>query len=351
VKVLLGANVAPSGGVATHILRVAEGVEKLGANVDVLWGTPTRRWVPGPAAGLRFSQALARAAASGQYDIVAAQGGEGALLAPGGPGRVVTSHGDPRDGWKALLVYAPVPRRERFVTPYVGLPLFRRSIRRADVVVALHEREAVKFRAERRQDPSTVHIVPNGCGALHAAAEAVPGNIVFLGNWLPRKGSYIIPEIFRLVRQANPNASLTLVGADPSAEAQFREEDRIHVRALGFVDPSEAERVLRSSDVLLLPSFIEGMPLAVLEAMSFGVPTVGFDIAGTAAAAGRAGVLVAPGDVDGCAQALVRVTGDRRLRRQLSREAFARAQRLTWAATAERTLEAYVHAARISKSR
>jgi len=125
----------------------------------------------------------------------------------------------------------------------------------------------------------------------------------------------------------------------------------MHVRALGFVDAQQAESVLLSADVLLLPSVAEGMPLAVLEELSFGVPTVGVVIAVTAAAAGKAGVLVEPHDVSGCAQAPVRVIGDRRLRGQLSPEAFARVQRRTWAATAEGTLAAYEHAARVFRSR
>jgi len=353
MRILLGANAMESGGggIATYVRRVAEGVERLGATVDVLWGGPRRRWVPGPASNLQFSHELARRASNDRYDVVAAQGSEGVLLNSGGPGRVVTSHGDQRDGWKALLAHVPVPARQRFVTPFAQLPLYGMSIRRADVVIALHEAEAVKFRAERRQDPSTVQIVPNGCGVLQADSAPVPGNIVFLGNWLPRKGSLVIPEIFRAVRRTDPNVSLTLVGPNPAVESQFDQEDQGHVQALGFVDTSEAERVLRSGDVLLLPSYIEGMPLAVLEALSFGLPTVGFAIAGTAAAVGKAGVLVGSGDLAGCAQALLRVISDRGLRGRLSDEALARAERLTWAATAKSTLAAYEHAARISRSR
>jgi glycosyltransferase involved in cell wall biosynthesis len=155
--------------------------------------------------------------------------------------------------------------------------------------------------------------------------------------------------ILRAVRETRRHASLTLVGPGTSAETEFSEEDIPFVRALGFVDSGEAERTLRSADVLLMPSLIEGMPLAVLEALAFGIPIVGFDIEGTAAAAGDAGVLVAPGDVNGCANALAEVISDRAVRRRLSEKAFARARRLTWSATAEGTLAAYEHAARIAQ--
>jgi glycosyltransferase involved in cell wall biosynthesis len=352
MRVLLGASVSEGtrGGVATYIRRVAEGVEKLGATVDVLWGEPTTRWMPGPAATLRLAHELASTAASSGYDVVAAQGGQGALLKPGGPGRVVTSHGDDREAWKARLAYAPIPVRQRFVTPLARLPLYHRAITRADVVIALHHGEAARFRTERRQEPDTVHVVPNGCGPVHADAMPVPGHIVFVGDWLPRKGSLIIPEILRAARSANPAVSLSLVGPHPTVTHQFDQHDREHVDAIGFVERSRTEAVLATSDALLMPSYFEGMPLSVLEAMSFGLPTVGFDIPGTTAAAGQAGVFVPTGDVLACAEALVRVTGDRNLRRQLSAEAFARSQRLTWAATAESTLAAYEHAAAASRT-
>jgi glycosyltransferase involved in cell wall biosynthesis len=352
MRVLLGANVSEErgGGVATYVRQVAAGVERLGTTVDILWGKPAPPWMPGPAATLRFARQLASMAEAGGYDVVAAQGGEGALLKAEGPGRVVTSHGDEREAWRARLRYAPIPLRQRVVTPYAALPLFSMSVSRADVVIALHDAEAVRFREERSREPNTVHVVPNGCGPTHAATTPLRGHIVFVGEWLPRKGSLILPNIFRAVRCANPQVSLTLLGPDSVVRARFHQADRAHVRALGFVERSETEQALLSTDVCLLPSYYEGMPLAVLEALSFGVPVVGFDIAGTAAAVGRAGLLVPPGDVDECARALVRVITDRVLRARLSQEALARCQRLTWAATAERTLAAYEHAAKLSRS-
>jgi glycosyltransferase involved in cell wall biosynthesis len=348
MKVLIGANVSAfkGGGIATHVRQVAAGVERLGATVDVLWGRPAPAWMPGPVATARFAHELASAVAAGDYDVVAAQGGEGALLKPGRAARVVTSHGDDRDAWRARLTYAPILMRQRVVTPYGTVPLFRRAVRRADVVIALHEAEADAFRRERCQDASSVHVVPNGCGPPHRDAAPRPGHIVFLGDWLPRKGSLVLPEIFRAVRRERPEASLSLVGADVGVAAQFYSDDRAHVRALGFVEHQETERALASSDALLMPSYHEGMPLAVLEAISFGLPIVGFDVAGTAAAAGRAGLLVQAGDAASCAAALVRVIADRALRRQLSEEAFARCQQLTWAVTAQKTLVAYNDARR-----
>jgi glycosyltransferase involved in cell wall biosynthesis len=348
MRVLLGANIteAQGGGVATYVRQTASGVEKLGATVDVFWGKPASRGFPGPAATLRFAYKVAAAATSGGYDVVAAQGAEGALLTGAGPGRVVISHGDEGDAWRARLAYAPIRARERIVTPYAAVPLYRRAIKSADVVIALHEGEAMQFRAERRQGPNTVHVIPNGCGLLHDDAVPLPGRIAFVGNWLPRKGSLVVPAIFRAVRNVMPDVTLNLVGPGSAVLAEFDHDDRGRVRCLGFVEPSETELVLRSTDVLLMPSYFEGMPLAVLEALCFGVPTVGFGIAGTVAAAGKAGVFVAPGDVDGCANALARVIGDRMLRRRLSEEAFRRSQQFTWAATAERTLAAYEHAAR-----
>jgi glycosyltransferase involved in cell wall biosynthesis len=64
--------------------------------------------------------------------------------------------------------------------------------------------------------------------------------------------------------------------------------------------------------------------------MAYGLPVVAADATSHPGVAGRAAVLVAPGDVDGFARALVEVLGDPQRRRQMAADGVQRAQELSW---------------------
>lgn len=95
------------------------------------------------------------------------------------------------------------------------------------------------------------------------------------------------------------------------------------VRFLGFRD--DVGDLLASADVICLPSYIEGLPVSLLEAMHAELVCVATDVGGTRFVVrdGETGVLVRPGDPGGLAAALERVLTDHELRARLARQALA----------------------------
>jgi len=87
----------------------------------------------------------------------------------------------------------------------------------------------------------------------------------------------------------------------------------------GWVGTSEVDRLLEESDVLLLPSYAEGMAMALLEGMSWGLPVVTTNAggAGEFLDQGRNCILVAPGDVQGISHAISDLERDPALRQNL----------------------------------
>ena len=75
----------------------------------------------------------------------------------------------------------------------------------------------------------------------------------------------------------------------------------------GRAEPSQIAEVLRESDVFVLSSLSENMPLAVLEALSCGLPVAATNVGGVPEAVGDDGVLTPAGDVVGLAGAIERV--------------------------------------------
>ena len=82
-------------------------------------------------------------------------------------------------------------------------------------------------------------------------------------------------------------------------------------------------QALATGDVFLLPSFAEGLPLALLEAMSFGLACVVSPVGGVpdVVVDGENGLFVTPGDAGSILKGILSVLGDAALRRRLGENA------------------------------
>jgi glycosyltransferase involved in cell wall biosynthesis len=101
---------------------------------------------------------------------------------------------------------------------------------------------------------------------------------------------------------------------------------RDRVRFLGF--RSDVADVIRAADVVVLPSLSEGLPLAILEAMSCAKPVVATPVGGIPEALvhEETGLLVPPNEPEDLAQAVLRVLTDRQLAQRMARNGRRRAE-------------------------
>ncbi|NTV70811.1 MAG: glycosyltransferase family 4 protein [Azonexaceae bacterium] len=116
--------------------------------------------------------------------------------------------------------------------------------------------------------PLTTHKIKDASG------EVV---FVFLGRLEKDKGVYDLLAAFADVVRVFPCARLVLCGNGELDVCQRRAADlgiTDKVVFPGWVVGEEKQRLLRESDVFVLPSHIEGLPISMLEAMSFGLPVV-----------------------------------------------------------------------------
>ncbi len=172
----------------------------------------------------------------------------------------------------------------------------------------------------RTIDPGVrAEIVPNGTD-VPRRAPAFPDGVpvfTFVGRLGRRKGTYdLLAAVEQLARDGVAvevrllgDGDLDAVRRQVAASPELR--DRVVVR--GWQPEEEVERDITSAWALVLPSYAEGLPMAIVEAMALGraVVATGVGEVGSLVVPDVNGLLVEPGDIDGLAGAMRRVR-DRR---------------------------------------
>lgn len=147
--------------------------------------------------------------------------------------------------------------------------------------------------------------------------------VVFVGRLDSVKGVPLLIEAFARVREEHPRARLSIIG-DGSERAAC--EARVQALGMGEVTTfhgyktsAEVADMLRRSDMLVLPSFAEGVPVVLMEAMASGIPVVASGVAGVAELVGNgiSGFTVPPGDVETLAARISALIADPELRARM----------------------------------
>lgn len=157
------------------------------------------------------------------------------------------------------------------------------------------------------------------------------GTILSLGLIGPRKGTFDLIRAFAAVRLAHPGARLILGGNGQIEEARSLAAELgvgEHVVFPGWVDGRAKAALLRSCAIYVLPSYNEGLPMSVLEAMAAGLAVITTHVGGLPELItdGVDGRLLAPGDRDGLARALHDLLSDARARAPLAEAGRRRVQ-------------------------
>lgn len=139
--------------------------------------------------------------------------------------------------------------------------------------------------------------------------------ILFLGELGERKGCFDIPAVLERVKKRCPDVKLVMAGDGEMEQVKsaFREKGLLEeVFFPGWVRGKEKERLLEESGIFLFPSYHEGMPMAVLEAMAYGMGIVTTSVGGIPQLIqdGESGFLASPGDTEAMAEAVERFLTD-----------------------------------------
>lgn len=127
--------------------------------------------------------------------------------------------------------------------------------------------------------------------------------IMFVGRLDAVKGVPLLVDAMARLRESHPEARLQIVGDGPhrpALEAQVAEQGlQDRVEFLGYRPQEEVATLLETADMLVLPSFAEGVPVVLMEAMASRLPVIASQVAGVGELVqeGVSGYMIPPGDL------------------------------------------------------
>lgn len=253
---------------------------------------------------------------------------------------VVTVHGLDwqREKWK-----------QGFGAKYIRLGE-KMAVRFADEIIVLSRNVQEYFRSAYGRE--TVWI-PNGVSTPEILeADRITkqyglrkdGYLLFLGRLVPEKGIHYLIEAFR---QVETDKKLVIAGgssdtAEYGAALRAQAEGDDRVLFTGFVQGETLEELYSNAWVYVLPSDVEGMPLSLLEAMSYGNCCLVSDIPECTEVVEDRAVHFRKGDAEDLTKCLQALCGDDSLVTQMKAAAQTYiCEKYNWDAVVEKTLELY----------
>jgi len=191
------------------------------------------------------------------------------------------------------------------------------KIRRAEFVVAIssYGRSQLYRWSEHAAWPK-IQVVHCGLdAAFHAALPATsssPTRFVCVGRLCEQKGQLLLLEAMSRIVRKGIAVELVLAGDGqmrPEVEALIGSLGlRDHVRVTGWIDSAQVREEILAARALVLPSFAEGLPVVIMEALALRRPVISTFVGGIAELVrqGEDGWLVPPGDVVALAAAIER---------------------------------------------
>lgn len=240
---------------------------------------------------------------------------------------------------KPFVLHAHGSRYQQF---FPGLPrnlqrYIRSVFRRCAAFIALSEDWREFYAREFGLRNEQVFVLHN---PVQVPAEApvrrggTSVRFVSFGRIGQRKGQFdVIRAVAAMPADVRRCCRVLFAGDGEADEARRLAEElgvAAHVEVHGWLDADQRDRLLAQADAFVLPSYNEGLPMALLEAMAWGLPPVTTPVGGIpeVVESGDNGLLVTPGDIAALSGAMRQLIEDEPLRLSMGRRARQRVEPL-----------------------
>jgi glycosyltransferase involved in cell wall biosynthesis len=201
----------------------------------------------------------------------------------------------------------------------------KRTFEQVDLLICLSN--TWRDRIQSIAPGGTIEVVPNCINLPHTFWKKANSHVqlAFLGLIGDRKGVFdLLKVIKRLINDAY-DIRLTIAG-NGEVMRLLREINELEianaVKYCGWIGYKERDLILRETDIFVLPSYAEGMPMSILEAMAYSVPVVSTFVGGIPELVidGETGCLFKSGDLDEMYGKIAYLVQDENLRKEMGRK-------------------------------
>ncbi len=156
----------------------------------------------------------------------------------------------------------------------------------------------------------------------------------FFGYLVPRKGFHDLISVWKEISKEIEEAKLLIAGSMMEehkiwAEEQLNKLDESEFVYFGPVSREKVADILRISDLFVLPTYAEGFPSIIIEAMMSKIAIITTNLEGSTSDLiknGENGLLVKPGDAEGLKTAILKIYKDKDLRKKLAKNAYEKSK-------------------------
>jgi glycosyltransferase involved in cell wall biosynthesis len=248
---------------------------------------------------------------------------------------VLTEHGVYLRESYLAAVRSPSSPGERFISTRLARGLARSAYAAADVISPVTDANA-SWEVGLGVDPSKICVIRNGVEQPPEPTQApANGTVVAVGRVDPLKDVHTMLRVAAEVTSRMPEATFRYYGpVTQGQEAYGRSCNELHARlGLGdrfqFMGPtSDPNGAIREADLVLMTSISEGLPMALLEAMSQARPVVSTGVGGVPEVVRGCGLVAAPGDTHSLALSTLTLLRNPQLASELGKRGHARVQRI-----------------------
>lgn len=232
---------------------------------------------------------------------------------------------------------------------FLGKWIVRRHVKNARAITAVSTQTANRLltffdSAERKQIEAKTKIIPMGIYLpVKRPTKKIKGSVLFIGRLTEKKGLQYALSAIKLAIKDYPGLKVTVAGDGemrPKLERQAKQlRLENNVKFVGFVSGKEKERLLGSSEIMIVPSIVttsgdaEGLPVSLMEGLANDMICIATDVSGASdiITGNVSGLVIKQKDPEAITEALFKImTLSSKHKESFIKEARQAAEKLDW---------------------
>ncbi|MPR35970.1 glycosyltransferase family 4 protein [Salmonirosea aquatica] len=205
--------------------------------------------------------------------------------------------------------------------------VYKYIFRNADKIIVLSNYWREEIAHKWPYLTNKIMVIYNPCTQVKPMLIERQNAILFAGTVNQRKGYQDLIKAFAAVKDDHPNWKLVFAGnGEIEAAKQLAKTLQIdtNVEFLGWVSGSSKDMAFRQSSIFCLPSYAEGLPMAMLDAFSYGLPVITTPVGGIPdlLTDSQNALIYQPGDIRALSHCLTKCISDLAVRNSLAESSF-----------------------------